>query len=308
MAKTILMIHGRHFKPAKSQLEKLWFEALSWGIERDHPAKLSALKKARVEMVYYGDVSNAFLGRTGRNRYDQPSDLRDRREAIDALKQFKKSQFTAKTYEKLQGVAKWKELAAWAFGDVLGALHLTDAAIGQFAPDIREYWNPDSEFGSAVRYPMIDPLRAAMDRNDEIMVISHSLGTMISYDTFWKFSHCGEYRDDYSKRKITRWITLGSPLADETVKRNLKGAKASGRRRYPTNVESWINVSAEDDFISHDAVVANDYQDMKALRLIRSITDKRIYNLSVRGGRSNPHHVSGYLLHPYVAGVVAKWL
>ncbi len=47
---------------------------------------------------------------------------------------------------------------------------------------------------------------------------------------------------------------------------------------------------------------------MKELGLIDSITDQRIYNLAVRDGTSNPHHGAGYLIHPYVAGLVAEWL
>jgi hypothetical protein len=308
MPKTILLIHGRHFKPAKAPLEKLWIEALRWGIERDHPDKVAAFDSAHVELIYYGNYSNPFLQKALNTDYDEKADLASRRSTLDELKNYKKNQFSGRIYNGLPGVTRWKEFAAWAVGDVLGALRLTDYAIGQVAPDMKEYWNDETQFGSDVRFPMIDPLRDAMDRDDEIMVIAHSLGTLISYDTFWKFSHYGEYRSGYSEKKISLWITLGSPLADETVKRKLKGAKVSGARRYPLNVVKWRNVAAEDDYISHDGVVANDFREIKEWRLTRSITDKRIYNLAVRGGKSNPHHESGYLLHPYVAGVVAKWL
>ena len=61
MPKTILLVHGRGFKPPKKELQKLWFEALRFGIERDHPAKLAAFNSAKVELVYYGDISNQFL-------------------------------------------------------------------------------------------------------------------------------------------------------------------------------------------------------------------------------------------------------
>ena len=60
MGKTILMIHGRHFKPAKDPLQQLWIEAVRWGIERDHPDKLAAFDSVHVELIYYGDYSNAF--------------------------------------------------------------------------------------------------------------------------------------------------------------------------------------------------------------------------------------------------------
>ena len=63
-----------------------------------------------------------------------------------------------------------------------------------------------------------------------------------------------------------------------------------------------------DKLDAFDGVVAKDYREMKEWRLTRSVTDKRIYNLAVRDGKSNPHHGPGYLVRPYAAGVVAKWL
>ena len=302
MGKTIILIHGRSFKPPKNPLKRLWVEALRWGIERDHPNKSAAFDDASLEFVYYGNISNEFLGSPD---YD---DTADRRNTLDALKEYGKNDFNKKEYKKLPGRAPWQEGLADTFAGFLNAIRLSDHFIQGVAPDMQEYWNPDSKYGSEVRYPMIAPLRRAMKRDDEILVISHSLGTMISYDTFWKFCRYGEYRPDYTEKKIQLWITLGSPLADETVKRHLKGAKASGYWRYPSNVVRWVNVAAEDDFISHDGKVANDYAEMKGLGLIDSITDKRIFNLAVRDGKSNPHHGAGYLIHPFVAGLVAGWL
>lgn len=306
MAKTIVLVHGRHFKPPEEALKALWLEALRWGIERDHPDKLDAYDAVRKDFVYYGDVSNEFL--TEALGVTLRDDSRSRRETLDQLKSYSSRQFNKRLYDNLPGKDWTKEALADTFAGLLSAIRLSDLVIKSVAPDMREYWNLDSRFGSDVRFRMIDPLKGAMDREDDIMVISHSLGTMIAYDTFWKFCRLGEYRPTYTEKKIQMWLTLGSPLADETVKRHLKGARASAPWKYPDNILKWINVTAEDDYISHDQIVANDYREMKEHRLIRSITDKRIYNLAVRDGKSNPHHGVGYVIHPYVAGVVAKWV
>ena len=169
-----------------------------------------------------------------------------------------------------------------------------------------EYWNPDTAFGSNVRFPMIAPLKEAMDRGDEILVIAHSLGTMIAYDTLWKFSHMGEYRTDYKDPPIELFITLGSPLGDPTVRRHLRGHGLGIKRRYPANIQRWVNVAAEDDYISHDETVKDDFQELEEAGA--RIEDEPIYNLAERHGRSNPHHGPGYLVHPFVAGLVADWL
>jgi hypothetical protein len=131
---------------------------------------------------------------------------------------------------------------------------------------------------------------------------------MIAYDTFWKFCRTGEYRPHYTDKKIDLFVSLGCPLADETVKRKSYGANAEGERRYPCNIVRWVNVAAEDDFISHDGKVADDYRDMRKLGLITKIQDEFMYNLAVRDNKSNPHHEGGYLIHPTVAATVADWL
>jgi len=307
MGKTILLVHGRSFKPQKTALRSNWFDAIEHGIARDRKGKLAAFKKARKELVYYGDLSNSFLRSKGR-KYNQKKDVESRKQTLAALKVFNANQFTKATYKKLPGKASYKEFLADVGAVTLGPLHLTEGLVSVVAADIREYWNFDSEFGSNVRAAMIGPLKRAMNRGDKILVISHSLGTMIAYDNFWKFSRTGEYRPKYCNKKIDLWMTLGSPLGDETVKRNLKGARADGARRYPGNIKRWENVSAEDDFISHDSKLANDYKRMYKEQLIDEINDHKIYNLAVRSGDSNPHHGAGYLINPKVIKLITDWV
>ncbi|MFH1921395.1 MAG: hypothetical protein ABIP48_16140, partial [Planctomycetota bacterium] len=184
---------------------------------------------------------------------------------------------------------------------------LSESIIERVAPDMGEYWR-SYQFGSEIRAVFTGAIIKALKKQGDICVIGHSLGTMISYDVFWKLSHYGEYRGQPWNRKVSLWITLGSPLADETVKDNLKGANHAQADRYPTNVVDWLNIAAEDDYISHDQKVAGDFKAMKKLGYVNSITDKRVCNLAVRGGKSNPHHGVGYLIHPRVADAIAAWL
>lgn len=307
MGNTIILIHGRHFKPNESDLKTLWLDALAVVVARDQPSVLPLYTAATKSFVYYGDVSSAFLLNEG-YEYDQAADIKDRKKLLKKLAQYKKSQFNKKNYNELPGKSVWGEALADAFAGALSFLRLSDPAISLVAPDMRKYWNEDSDFATDVRFPMIAPMKEAMDRGDDILVISHSLGSMIAYDTFWKFCRTGEYRPTYTEKKVSLWITLGSPLSDETVKRNLNGSGASGERRYPNNVVEWVNIAAEDDYISHDQVLADDYAEMKQLGLVKSIADERIYNLAVREGKSNPHNELGYLIHPAVSSRVAEWL
>ncbi len=305
MSKTILLVHGRHFKPPKAALQKLWFEALRHGIARDHASKLKAFNSANVEFVYYGDISNVFLSEVLEEPI--PNDLEDRKATLAKLKRYKRSQFSKATYRNLPGYNPWMEGLADLFSGPLNFFGLSESIIESVAPDIADYWG-EYRFGSDIRDVLTQATELAMKRNGDICVISHSLGCMVAYDVFWKLSHTSEYRNKPWKRDISLWITLGSPLADETVKDNLKGAGRTGEDQYPTIVNDWLNIAAEDDYISHDQKVAGDYREMRKLGLVDSIKDKRIYNVSVRNGKSNPHHGVGYLIHPKVADAVAAWL
>lgn len=305
MSKTILLVHGRHFKPAKNDLQTLWIDSLRHGIQRDHPAKMAAFNSAKIEFVYYGDISNAFLKKALKKPV--PNDVLDRKNTLAQLKTYGRSQFNKTTYKKLPGYNPWMEGLADAFAGVANAFNISNTAITKIAPDMAEYWGT-YKFGSDVRAVFTDAIIKAMKKPGDLCVIGHSLGSMINYDVFWKLSHYSEYRDESWNRKISLWITIGSPLADETVKDNLKGASRPAADRFPKNVVKWINIAAEDDYISHDQKVANDFKAMKKLKYVKTITDKRIYNLAVRGGKTNPHHGVGYLIHPSVADAVAAWL
>ena len=115
--KTILLIHGRHFKPAKTDLQKLWIDALRFGIARDHPGKLHAFNSAKVELVYYGNISNQFLS----DALDEsvPDDLQDRKAALARLKLYRRSQFTKTNYKRLPGYNPWMEGLADTFAGTL---------------------------------------------------------------------------------------------------------------------------------------------------------------------------------------------
>ena len=308
MSRTILLVHGRSFKPARNDLRKYWLNALRHGIKRDlNPAKQQRFEDAKIELVYYGHHSNEFLHSRGRD-YDEAEDLLDRHNTLDRLKQYPAHGFTKTAYKNLPGKSSFKEFMADVGSFVTSPIHLSDSMIAAAAPDMAHYWDEETKFGSDVRYEMVKPLQRAMRRDGKILVISHSLGTMVAYDTFWKFSHMSEYRNDSNIRPVDTWITLGSPLGDETVKRKLKGASLDGARKYPNIIKRWLNFSAEDDFISHDEDVKNDYKGMLRQRLVNEIRDQDLYNLAVRNGRSNPHSSAGYLIHPKVIAAIGAWL
>lgn len=301
----MIFIHGRDQKPSQADLEKLWFDAVKHGLARDYGLDaLQAFDSTNKEFVYYGDISNEFLSKPEEN-------VESRREALEELKQYKKTQFTKSKYKKVSKLGFLKEALADTFSGALSAIGVGKPLIEVVAPDMAHYWGEQSYFGSDVRNRLRPVLKQAFDLNEQILLVSHSLGTMISYDNLWKFSHYGEYRYKYgADKKIDLFVTLGSPLGDENIKRWLKGKDSSGFKKYPLNINRWYNFSAEDDYISHDSRLKNDYREMNKLGLlVEKIKDfYPIYNLNVRNGKSNPHSAIGYLIHPKFIDEVWRWM
>ncbi len=304
----IILVHGRNFKPGEEDLTKNWIEAIALGLKRDYGANQARkFKRTHISMAYYGDVSNKYLRNTGK-KYDKKADISDRAKALEILANYKKSDFNKKTYNALDGKTSLKEGLADALSKPLEFFGVADDIIGRVAPDMDDYWNPDEQFGSDARWPLTTILKKALIANEKVLLISHSLGTIVSFDVLWKFCYYREYMEELKGKTVHTWVTLGCPLGNSTVKNKVKGAAAKHDRRYPNNVKKWINVAAEDDYISHDQTVADDYRGMMKRNLIDSIVDHRIYNLAVRKGKSNPHHGAGYLIHPTVSRIVNNWL
>ena len=140
------------------------------------------------------------------------------------------------------------------------------------------------------------------------MLVSHGTGCVVTYDVLWQLFNDPNYKELFDGRKIDLWITLGAPLGSSAASPKLLGARSKGLERYPSNIVSWHNLSAEDDYMSHDNTIADDFKHMLKHKQISTIRDYRIYNLAVRYGKSNPHSSVGYLIHPRVAQIVANWL
>lgn len=310
MAKKIIFIHGRAVKPLEEDLQELWYNAIRHGIDRDFgQTELDAFEQVNKEFVYYGDLSNTFLHEEKGEKI--PDETKSRIASLNELKKFRKEDFNKETYEDISKYGFLKEALADTFSGVLSLIRAGTPLISSVAPDMAHYWNQEAYFGSDVRFRLTKVLKEAFDNNDQIMLVSHSLGAIVSYDNLWKFSHYSEYRGDYGKnKKIDLFVTMGSPLGDENVKQHLKGKSSKGALKYPHNIRQWVNLSAEDDYICHDGKIANDFIKMKEYKLIgKSIKDIHpIYNLTVRNKKSNPHSAIGYLIHPEFTSLLTDWM
>lgn len=306
MARFLLLVHGHDFQPAADTLSALWLEAIRWGLLRDAPAALDRFERVEHRLAWFGDCTDRVLRAVGRD-YDEPLDVADRCNDLSALKQLDEAKkFRRARYEKLPGKSPLKEFLADAGAPLLRALHLSERTASSVLPEFAAYWRADRPFRAEVQERIAELLLAALHRGDDVMVLSHCLGSMAVYDVLWQLSRGAAGRGSGSKVNV--WVTFGSPLGDEVVKSRLSGADRQAAECYPGNVLNWYNVAAEDDFLAHDKSVADDYGAMLEHRLISRIQDIGIYNLSVRYGRSDPHSALGYLIHPRITKLIVDWL
>lgn len=200
--------------------------------------------------------------------------------------------------------------AASIISGIASFIGLSDNVIRKATPDMGAYLMT-RKVGSEVRMRLQSHLKKALIANEDICLVSHSMGCIVSYDVMWKFSQMSEYKDvQNSGGKVNQWLTLGNPLGEPGVIDNLydSGDKEDGK--YPKHIiNNWINVSARDDFVAHDDSIENDYKAMKDRKYLKSIKDiTNIYNFWEGSDGSNPHKFYGYLDNPVVAKQIAKWL
>jgi len=306
--RTLLFVHSRFFKPPADEFMDMTIAALRAAMERDYPEVVDLFHGMHKRIAYYVDISNEFLEKIGQ-RYDEKLDIGDRRNALQRLCAIqKRKNFGVARYDRLPGKTALGEFAADVVGPVLDTLGLSEKVISKLAADLGEYWNEESDFASRIRDRVRTAICEATDGDSRVLLVAHGTGCIVAYDVLWQLSNDPEYQERFEGRKIDLWLTLGAPLGDTTTRRRLLGAKANGLERYPSNIVSWHNVSAEDDYVSHDNTVADDFRPMLKQKQVSCIRDYTIYNLAVRYGKSNPHSSLGYLIHPRVARIMSDWL
>jgi hypothetical protein len=287
--RSLLLVHGRDFKPGRDNYMDLSMAALRAGFERDYPEQLDGFDAIRKHMAWYGDLSEEILRGRGKN-YDVELDIGDRRNALNALRQItERKRFGIRQYDRLPGKSAIPEFVADIAAPVLGSIGLAMPLLGSVAADFAAYFNTKLDFADKVRERVRAALCELMDRGDRIILITHGTGSVVAYDVLWQLSHDPNFQEQYGDKKIESWLTLGSPLGDRNVTKRLHGANNKADCRFPANVISWHNVAAEDDYTCHDNTLADDYKKMLKQRLVSAVHDYHVFNLAVRYGTSNPH-------------------
>jgi hypothetical protein len=234
--------------------------------------------------------------------YREHRDIGIDADAIDAVTQ---QPFAAE--QDISEATNWKRrlvLRLFALADFLPFLipHVANERIEMHLRDLWRYLHNSNDIAEHIRQHLKMPLRAAAESNRPILLLAHSMGSVIAYDSLWQLTH-----DHHDEVSVDLLVTMGSPLGQRYIQKRIKGNSADGVDRYPGNVNRWINLTSQGDLTAVDPTLADDFGEMVKLGLVESIEDERIFNYFRLNGQLNVHAEYGYLANDTTARIVADW-
>ena len=217
---------------------------------------------------------------------------------------------TGASKEEREQIHSWRlragRLMYWAADLFPFLINLApDPAVKATIAETRRYFENTNNIGSSIREILKAQIKSAWIENQKILLIAHSMGSIISYDALWELG-----RQEGYQGKIDMFLTLGSPLGMRFVQHRLVDARVQNGIRYPDNIRNWVNISSMGDLTALDPYLAGDFEDMVNRGLVESIRDEHrdVYNYFVGTQGLNVHRSYGYLVNEKVGAVIAAWI
>lgn len=289
----MIYVPGLKPKPEPAAHKEQLFRCLTEGVRRIDPESAGQMQ----EHDHCFDIIGWTYDFYGVHR-DLSLDLA----AIDALIQ----QESATERDRAEAASLKRRLIRWIYtvADYFPFLMhpLADENLEIHLRDLRRYVKNQFDMAEFIRRLLKMPLRAAWNSERPLLLIGHSMGSIIAYDALWQLGqkHGVEHRIDL-------FLTMGSPLGQRFIQRRIMGFGEQPDNRYPRNIKRWVNIAAIGDLTAIDMVLQDDFEEMLRLGHVDSIEDREIYNYFRLDGELNVHAEYGYLINEVTAGYISAW-
>lgn len=292
----IVFVPGKNPKPVADAHRDQLYRCLKAGVERAGSSLAPALASHPewFEILSWNEVF-----------YGQSSDIADELPWIEQL-----LTIDAPTAKDKRDAHAWRTRLAWiiySIADRIPALIplIGDPAIRSTIEETLVYFQNSKGIGARIRGMLQDRLLLAFENDQPVLIIGHSMGSVIAFDALWELSHVHEVG-----HRVSQLLTIGSPLGLHFVQKRLIGANEKGARKYPANIRNWVNISAMGELTALDREFAGDYREMVSQGLLESIVDhhKGVYNYYRDSAGLNVHRSYGYLVNPVMGKAVSDWL
>jgi len=224
------------------------------------------------------------------------------RSAIDAV--IEQPEASARDIAEASAWSRRLTLWIYALGDMLPFLipHLASERMEVHLRDLKRYERNREAIADRIKRQLKVPLLAASGSQRPVLLIAHSMGSIIAYDSLWELSH-----EHGNPVDVDLLLTMGSPLGQRFMQKRIRGHDKNGRERYPHNIHQWTNLTAVGDLTAIDPWLGKDFAEMLELGVVDSIEDQRTSNYFRLDGKLNVHAEYGYLVNEKTAHTIAKW-
>jgi hypothetical protein len=281
--KLIIGIHGLNNKPEPDVLRDWWMTAMAEGLSRNRGGQVADIDFVLAywaDLMYsapvpIADVAEPYVAAGG------SGPLPSAGMSIKSIAETRIREGVGKVLEKIFGIPVAEDVVR----DALEAR----------MPDLHRYQH-HRVARDAIRARLREALRTAQETRRPIMLIAHSMGSMVAYDVLRTSSRT------LPGLRISHFVTLGSPLG-------LTGVieMVTAPARVPECVARWSNFADPRDYAARwDTRLSNDY---RANRAGVTVSDRLVINGYVTpSGKPNPHKIYGYLRTPEVSELIASFL
>jgi hypothetical protein len=278
--KLIIGIHGLNNKPEPAILRDWWMAAIDEGISRNCEGQKVDLD---LVLAYWADVMYSVPV--------APAADAEPYVAAGGSGPLPRAGMSIRSIAR----ARIQEGVGRVLEKILGAPVAEDVvrdAVETRAPDLHRYKHHRAA-RAAVQERLRDTLRTAHAKGKKILLIAHSMGSIIAYEVLR-----GAGRKLPGLR-ISHFVTVGSPLGLVEVKEIV-----AAPLRVPECVARWSNFADPRDHVARwDTCLSEDY---RANGSGVTISDHLVINGYLSpSGKSNPHKIYGYLRTPEMSELIA---